>query len=153
MDNNLVCCWCGKNTTPLIKDRKYCLDCDEKKFKECIRCKRPFPDSKYFADINSLRCNTCTKRYEKEKQRRKTKINIDPRKPKIDPKLKLRNKLKAKHKYNLEKISIMNENKFEKLSGDEVHTSDINKEYTLNNHKFKIIGEIFFYPNDTNNIN
>ena len=35
-------------------------------YKECVRCHRPFPSDKYF-QLSDIRCNSCTKKYLKEK--------------------------------------------------------------------------------------
>ena len=62
-----ICNWCSFQGK-LVKNKPYCQNCLDKSFHECIRCKRPFPHAKYF-ELNSERCNSCHKKYLKEKKK------------------------------------------------------------------------------------
>lgn len=65
------CVWCKEHTR--LKDGKpYCLKCCNRMFQECVRCHFPYPDAKYFSEHDS-RCNSCQKKYMKEKERRLVK--------------------------------------------------------------------------------
>lgn len=52
------CCWCGSLSFPAFKDKKYCSYCHSKCFRECKRCKKPFPNQSYFLQ-DALFCNSC----------------------------------------------------------------------------------------------
>ena len=58
------CNWCSKYVT-LVPNKKYCVQCKSKCFRECTRCHRPFDSAKYF-EQNDTRCNACMKKYLKE---------------------------------------------------------------------------------------
>ena len=60
-----LCIWCEQEK-PLLIGKKYCLQCQSRSFQECIRCRRPLPEEKYFT-LNSHRCNACQRKYLKEK--------------------------------------------------------------------------------------
>ncbi len=62
------CNWCTNYAT-LLPGKKFCQQCNENLFRECARCRRPFPHEKYF-DGNNTRCNSCFKKLEKERNRR-----------------------------------------------------------------------------------
>jgi hypothetical protein len=62
------CSWC-KQLGTLERNKSYCEHCSAVMFRECIRCKLPYPDKKYF-EKNDVRCNTCQLKYLKEKERR-----------------------------------------------------------------------------------
>jgi len=64
-----ACIWCHQEYLRQGK-KKYCEECNEKCVRECIRCRRPFPDLKWFETENSVRCMTCEGAYQKEKLRR-----------------------------------------------------------------------------------
>ena len=59
------CIWCCVKTN-LLHGKPYCYKCSELCHKECKRCHRPFPDKKYFT-LNTERCNSCQRKYHKEK--------------------------------------------------------------------------------------
>lgn len=63
-----TCSWC-KAYRPLAPNKTYCQSCSEKMFRECSRCHQPYPESKYFENGNR-RCNSCQKKYLKEKEKR-----------------------------------------------------------------------------------
>jgi hypothetical protein len=63
-----ACNWCAENI-PLVPDKKYCYSCLASCYKECVRCKKPFPEEKYFL-LSSDRCNTCYRRYKLEEYHR-----------------------------------------------------------------------------------
>lgn len=63
-----TCSWC-KNFRLLLPNKSYCQSCFEKMHRECSRCHLPFPQSKYFQEGNR-RCNSCHKKYLKEKEKR-----------------------------------------------------------------------------------
>ena len=65
------CSYCGKKGQ-LAQLKTYCLICQKNMAKECIRCKRPHSNLKLFKE-NSTRCNSCQKKYEKEKEKNTTK--------------------------------------------------------------------------------
>ena len=59
------CIWCGTKFS-LITGKPYCHDCSKLCRIECKRCHRPFPNKKYFT-MNPERCNSCQRKYNKEK--------------------------------------------------------------------------------------
>lgn len=65
------CCWC-RRFVALLPKQKHCKECDAKAFRLCARCKYPYPDAKYFK-LNANRCDSCQRKYLKEKQRREAK--------------------------------------------------------------------------------
>lgn len=65
------CCWC-RRFVALLPKQKHCKDCDSKAFRLCSRCHVPFPDPKYFK-LNANRCDSCQRKYLKEKLRRAEK--------------------------------------------------------------------------------
>lgn len=60
----------------LVKNKLYCLKCAREAFRECRRCKKPYHNEKYF-ELNETRCNTCQRKYLKEKERRELKKSSD----------------------------------------------------------------------------
>jgi len=65
--------WC-KGYKELVPTKAYCADCCGKMYKECSRCHLHYPDAKFFAQ-NEKRCNSCQKKYVKERERRVQKLN------------------------------------------------------------------------------
>ena len=65
------CCWCQRFTL-LLPNTRHCKDCDEKCFRLCRRCKRPFDDPKYFT-LDTARCDACHRKVIKERERRNAK--------------------------------------------------------------------------------
>lgn len=65
------CNWCHK-FTKLCHGAKHCSTCDTNAYRVCRRCKRPFPSADYFTD-DSARCNSCQRKYIKERERREMK--------------------------------------------------------------------------------
>lgn len=69
-----TCVWC-KDRKVLMDNAKYCRDCYEKSYKVCIRCKLPYPNAKYFEESGGTdRCNSCYKKYVKEREKRLQKL-------------------------------------------------------------------------------
>lgn len=68
-DLNLInCCWCGCLSFPAFKDKTYCSPCQLKCYRECQRCKRPFPNQSYFVHDETF-CNSCfTQRIQQKSQ-------------------------------------------------------------------------------------
>lgn len=64
-----VCNWCS-TAGKLVKNKPYCSSCQERAFRECVRCKRPLPSEKYFS-LNPHRCNACERKLVKEQEKRK----------------------------------------------------------------------------------
>ena len=48
--------------------KPYCEDCTLKCERECVACKKPYPNLKAFA-LNEKRCNSCPKKYERNKKK------------------------------------------------------------------------------------
>ena len=65
------CVYCG-DETELIENKKYCEQCSDNMYKECIRCHLPYESEQYFS-INEKRCNSCKKKIENEKSKREEK--------------------------------------------------------------------------------
>lgn len=59
-------------TTTLVKNKPYCQKCHRNCFRECSRCHKPYNHEKFF-ELNEVRCNTCQRRYLKEKEKRDQK--------------------------------------------------------------------------------
>lgn len=60
--NLSACNWCNRDKQLLI-GKRYCKDCDLKRFRECCRCHRPFDHPKYFQlDPIKLRCDACQRK-------------------------------------------------------------------------------------------
>ena len=68
------CNWCGGKFSS-AKSQHYCDKCAQYCFRECVRCHRPFPLAKYFR-LSELRCNSCERKYRKEKERRNNSKKI-----------------------------------------------------------------------------
>jgi len=66
--NRKSCSWC-KCPALLVEGKSYCQTCEEKMYKECSRCHLPYPDAKHFK-TGQARCNSCQKKYEKEREKR-----------------------------------------------------------------------------------
>ena len=71
------CNWCSRLLNIYNKEKYYCINCKNLCERECIRCHRPFPSLYYFPNHKSKRCNSCSKKYEKEKQKNKKKYDCD----------------------------------------------------------------------------
>ncbi len=71
------CNWCHR-WCRLEDNKPYCIQCERKCYRVCLKCHRPFPEAKYFED-DEKRCNACHKKYlvEREKRiaRKKTAMN------------------------------------------------------------------------------
>ena len=65
------CSYCNKEKL-LVTGKSYCSDCNKNCFRECRRCKRPYHDKKYYA-YSETRCNSCHKKYLKERAKREEK--------------------------------------------------------------------------------
>ena len=61
------CIWCGD---PICKGEKTCPSCLKACKRSCISCKKPYPSLKYFLK-SEIRCNSCTTRYMKCREKRK----------------------------------------------------------------------------------
>ena len=68
------CIWC-KEEKVLVSGAKYCETCYAKCYKVCIRCKIPYPESKYFDESDTDRCNSCYRKYVKEREKRLEKLH------------------------------------------------------------------------------
>ena len=69
-----TCIWC-KDRKILMVNAKYCKECYQNCYKVCIRCKLPYPEAKYFKESGgSDRCNSCYKKYVKEREKRLQKL-------------------------------------------------------------------------------
>ena len=66
-----TCAWC-KGYKLLVPSKKYCSDCCGQMYRECSRCRLPYPTAESFT-LSDLRCNSCQKKYVKEKQKREQK--------------------------------------------------------------------------------
>lgn len=71
LDSKQKCIWCGRFTT-LLKNHKHCVECDKNKYAVCRRCSKPYTSAKYFT-LDSERCDSCHRKYLKEKTRREEK--------------------------------------------------------------------------------
>jgi len=67
MTDKKTCIWCGEEGV-LVPGKKYCVDCDSNKARECVGCHRPYPSLKAF-EGNNQKCNTCIKKMQKAKQK------------------------------------------------------------------------------------
>lgn len=67
------CIYCGKRTL-LVIGKKYCSRCKQNCFKECIRCHLPHDKSSFYT-LHKYRCNSCQRKYEKEKMKRKVVVS------------------------------------------------------------------------------
>ena len=65
------CIYCG-DEIELIENKKYCEQCLDNMYKECIRCHLPYDSEQYFS-LNEKRCNSCQKKYENEKSKKEEK--------------------------------------------------------------------------------
>lgn len=65
------CNWCFQYSR-LVKGRNFCFKCESEAFRVCKRCKRPFPNARFF-EFDETRCNTCFAKYTKEKEKRLAK--------------------------------------------------------------------------------
>ena len=65
------CSYCSKEKI-LVKGKTYCQECKNNCFRECKRSKRPFHNEKYYT-FSESRCNSCHKKYVKEKVKREEK--------------------------------------------------------------------------------
>lgn len=63
----ISCCWCGCLSLAALPGKTYCLPCHLNCFRECLRCKRPFPKESYFLHDECL-CNSCFFQKQKQKQ-------------------------------------------------------------------------------------
>ena len=52
-----ICNYCERRTK-LLKNKPYCIKCEETMYKECKRCHKPFHLAKYF-EKDQNRCNAC----------------------------------------------------------------------------------------------
>ena len=75
--NKKPCIWCNKPKA-LVAKQPYCEECERKAFRICTRCHRPLDNSSYFT-LDDKRCNTCFRKYLKDKQKRedrKKQLNL-----------------------------------------------------------------------------
>ena len=79
-----ACVWC-KCRKPLMNNAKYCQECFDGRYRLCTRCKVPYPDAKYFDASNSNRCNSCHKKYVKEREKREQQKKQEPVSRNIQP--------------------------------------------------------------------
>ena len=63
-----ICCWCKANTS-LVENKKFSQLCKDRAYSICKRCKFPFDNESYF-QLDQDRCNSCQKKYIKEKEKR-----------------------------------------------------------------------------------
>ena len=68
----MKCIWCGHSEHAFEPGKPYCKDCTLKCERECVACKKPYPNLKAFA-LNENRCNSCQKKYEHNKKKREMK--------------------------------------------------------------------------------
>lgn len=67
------CIWCLRYAT-LLPDQRHCEACDRKGHKYCRRCHQSFDSASYFTlDISKTRCDSCQRKYLREKQQREVK--------------------------------------------------------------------------------
>lgn len=72
MKKHKKCNWCG--VQKLMENKKlFCQICSEHCLKECAHCHKPYPSLKYFI-LSDKRCNSCERKYVKQKENRKKKI-------------------------------------------------------------------------------
>jgi hypothetical protein len=65
------CNFCNK-FTKLSVGKPYCSRCEDRMYRECRRCKKPFDDAKYFS-LDQTRCDACFRKLQAEKVRRQEK--------------------------------------------------------------------------------
>lgn len=68
-------------TVALVKNKPYCNKCHKNCFRECSRCHKPYNHERFF-ELNEVRCNSCQRKYLKEKEKRDMK-KLQPKKPHI----------------------------------------------------------------------
>ena len=68
----MKCIWCGHSEHAFEPGKPYCEDCTLKCQRECVTCKKPYPNLKAFA-LNEKRCNSCQKKYEHNKKKKEMK--------------------------------------------------------------------------------
>ena len=68
----MKCIWCGHSEHAFEPGKPYCEDCTLKCERECVACKKPYPNLKAFA-LNEKRCNSCQKKYEHNKKKKEMK--------------------------------------------------------------------------------
>ena len=68
----MKCIWCGHSEHAFEPGKPYCEDCILKCQRECVACKKPYPNLKVFA-LNEKRCNSCQKKYECNKKKKEMK--------------------------------------------------------------------------------
>ena len=68
----MKCIWCGHSEHAFEPGKPYCEDCALKCQRECVACKKPYPNLKAFA-LNEKRCNSCQKKYECNKKKKEMK--------------------------------------------------------------------------------
>lgn len=61
------CNWCGNGT--LLQGKPYCDHCFSQCFRECKRCKKPFPNPNFFTTDTNY-CDACVVQREKQIQNR-----------------------------------------------------------------------------------
>ena len=68
------CNWCGKNfIEERVQKKPYCLSCEKKCARECVRCHKPYPDLHLF-NRSPRRCDSCQSTHEKAKSKKNTKV-------------------------------------------------------------------------------
>ena len=68
----MKCIWCGHSEHTFEPGKPYCEDCTLKCQRECVACKKPYPNLKAFA-LNEKRCNSCQMKYEHNKKKKEMK--------------------------------------------------------------------------------
>ena len=68
----MKCIWCGHSEHAFEPGKPYCEDCTLTYQRECVACKKPYPNLKAFP-LNEKRCNSCQKKYEHNKKKKEMK--------------------------------------------------------------------------------
>ena len=68
----MKCIWCGHSEHAFEPGKPYCQGCALKCERECVACKKPYPNLKAFA-LNEKGCNSCQKKYVRSKKKREMK--------------------------------------------------------------------------------
>ena len=71
MRSKKTCNWCG-SVFHDEREKPYCTDCEAKCCNECVTCHKPYPSQKFF-NLSETRCDSCQKRHDRAKEKRKMK--------------------------------------------------------------------------------
>lgn len=71
VEDDQTCNYCNRRTQ-LIPNKLYCSRCDQLKFRECKRCKKPYHLARYF-EQDDERCNSCHEKLQRERLKRAMK--------------------------------------------------------------------------------